>query len=106
LGAGDESRSLARQVLWFHRRSVPSPLVRVERALALATLDVRIVDRLGIGVEDTDRELGRRLDAWLSSYYRRFPRPPRVVPALYVLVRRPSIGMAGQVRAVLGQVRA
>jgi uncharacterized protein (DUF2236 family) len=105
LATGDESRSLARQVLWFSHRRVPSPIVRVERALALATLDVRIVDRLGIGVDDADRELGRRLDGLLSSYYRRFPRPPRVMPALYILMRRPSIGMADRVRGVWGQAR-
>jgi len=106
LATGQESRSLAHQVLWYSHRSVPSPLVRVERALALATLDVRILDRLGIGVDDTDRVLGRRLDGWLTSYYRRFPRPPAVLPALYVLMRRPSIGMAGRVRALWGRARA
>ena len=42
-----------------------------------------------------DAELGRRLDAWLTAYYRRVPRPPRVLPALYVMLRRPSIGLAG-----------
>jgi uncharacterized protein (DUF2236 family) len=105
LATGHQSRSLARQVLWYSHRTVPSPLVRVERALALATLDVRILDRLGIGVDDTDRVLGRRLDGWLTSYYRRFPRPPAVLPALYILMRRPSIGMAGRFRAVWGRAR-
>jgi uncharacterized protein (DUF2236 family) len=103
LATGDESRALARQVLWFNHRIVPSPIVRVERALALATLDGRIVDRLGIGGAGPDHELGRKLDEWLRSYYRRFPRPPRVLPALYILMRRPSIGLAGRVRAVWGQ---
>jgi uncharacterized protein (DUF2236 family) len=105
LATGDDSRALARQVLWFNHRSVPSPIVRVERALALATLDGRVVDRLGIGGAGPDHELGRRLDEWLCSYYRRFPRPPRVLPVLYVLMRRPSIGLADRVRAVWGQAR-
>jgi uncharacterized protein (DUF2236 family) len=100
---GDQSRSLARQVLWFRHRGVPSPIVGVERALALATLDGRIVERLGIRVGGRDREVGRRLDEWLSSYYRRFPRPPHILPALYILMRRPSIGVADRVRTVLGQ---
>jgi uncharacterized protein (DUF2236 family) len=103
---GDQSRALARQVLWFRHRGVPSPLVGVERALALATLDGRIVERLGIRAGRGDREVGRRLDEWLSSYYRRFPRPPRILPALYILMRRPSIGVADRVRTVLGQARA
>ncbi len=48
LGTSEQCRSLARQVLWFDHRIVPSPLVRVERVLALATLDPRLVDRLDI----------------------------------------------------------
>ncbi len=99
LGTSDASRSLARQVLWFEHRIVPSPLVRVERVLALATLDPRLVDRLGLRPDRADIELGRRLDGWLAANYRRLPRPPRVFPALYVLMRRPSIGLAGRARA-------
>jgi uncharacterized protein (DUF2236 family) len=102
LGATSETRSAARQVLWFDHRIVPSPLVRVERVLALATLDPRVVDRLEIRPDRGDVELGRRLDGWLGSYYRRLPRPPRIGPALYILMRRPSIGLAGRARAVLG----
>jgi len=105
LGSSVASRSLARQVLWFEHRVVPSPLVRVERVLALATLDARLVDRLGIRPDAADVELGRRVDAWLSSHYRRFPRPPRVLPALYVLMRRPSVGLAGRARATLSRAR-
>jgi uncharacterized protein (DUF2236 family) len=99
LGQGRECRALAHQVLWFRHRSVPSPLVRVERALALATLDRRIIDRLAIKADKADVDLGRRLDGWLSSYYRRFPRPPTILPALYLLLRRPSIGVAARLRS-------
>ena len=102
LGTTPESRSLARQVLWFEHRMVLSPVVRLERVLALATLDDRVTRRLGLEPSSADRDLGRRLDAWLRSYYRRFPRPPRILPALYIQMRRPSIGLAGRVRAVLG----
>jgi len=106
LGTTEESRSVARQVLWFDHRIVPSPLVQVERALALATLDPRIVDRLQIRPDRGDAELGRRLDAWLRAYYGRVPRLPRVTPSLYVLVRRPSIGLVGRARSALAQVWA
>jgi uncharacterized protein (DUF2236 family) len=99
---GDQSRDLAHKVLWFRHRNVPSALVRVERALALATLDARIVERLGIRADSTDLDFGRRLDGWLRSYYPRLPRPPRILPELYVLVRRPSIGVADRVRSLLG----
>jgi uncharacterized protein (DUF2236 family) len=104
LGTTDESRSVARQVLSFDHRIVPSPLVRIERVLALATLDPRVLDRLEIRPDPGDAELGRRLDGWLRAYYGRLPRPPRVTPSLYVLLRRPSIGVAGRARAVLAQV--
>jgi len=103
LGTSEQSRALAHDVLWFAHRTVPSPLVRVQRVLALATLDSRIVDRLEIRPDPADVELGRRLDAWLGAYYRRFPRPPRIMPALYVAVRGPSIDVAGRIRATLGR---
>ncbi len=48
LGTSEHSRSLARQVLWFEHRVVPSPVVRLERVLALATLDTDLVERLGL----------------------------------------------------------
>jgi uncharacterized protein (DUF2236 family) len=103
LGASTESRALARQVLWFRHRSVPAPLVRVERVLALATLDRRVVERLGIRPEAADLDLGRRTDAWMTAHYRRLPRAPVILPALYVLMRRPSIGLAGRIRTALGR---
>ena len=102
LAQGDECRALVHRVLWFRHRSVPSPLVRVQRALALATLDRRIIDRLDIEADKADVDLGRRLDGWLSSHYRRFPRPPMILPALYILMRRPSIGVAQRLRSVPG----
>jgi uncharacterized protein (DUF2236 family) len=105
LGTTEESRSLARRVLWFEHRVVLSPVVRLERVLALTTLDDRVAHRLGLEPSAADRDLGRRLDGWLRSYYRRFPRPPRILPALYVQMRRPSIGLSGRVRAVLGYPR-
>jgi uncharacterized protein (DUF2236 family) len=100
--ATEESRSVARQVLWFDHWIVPSPLVRVERVLALSTLDPRILDRLDIAPDAGDAALGHRIDSWLRSYYRRLPRAPRITPGLYVLVRGPSVGLAGRARALLG----
>jgi uncharacterized protein (DUF2236 family) len=102
LGTSEHSRSLARQVLWFEHRAVPAPLVRLERVLALATLDTDLLERLGLRPDPADVALGHRLDAWLRSYYRHVPRSPRVAPALYVLLRRPSIGLSRRLRSVLG----
>jgi len=104
LGTSAQSRSMARQVLWFDHRVVPSPLVRVERVLALTTLDRRILDRLDIHPDRADRDLGARLDGWLRAYYGRLPRPPRIFPGLYVLLRKPSIGLVGRARAASGRV--
>jgi uncharacterized protein (DUF2236 family) len=105
LGTTEDCRAMARQVLWFNHRIVPAPLVRVERVLALATLDPRIVDRLDVHPDAADEALGRRLDAWLRTYYRRLPRFPRIGPGLYVMLRRPSIGLARRARDVLGDAR-
>ena len=69
--------------------------MRVERVLALTTLDPRLVDRLGIRPDPADVDLGRRLDTWLRLHYGRLPRSPRILPSLYVLMRGPSVGLAG-----------
>ena len=97
LGSSTESRALARQVLWFRHWSVPPALVRLERVLALATLDPRLADRLELVPSPADAALGRRLDALLATHYRRLPRFPSVVPGLYVRLRRPSIGLAARI---------
>jgi hypothetical protein len=62
------------------------------------------VDRLEIRPGPADADLGRRLDTWLGAYYRRLPRPPRVMPGLYVQVRKRSIGLAELVRSVTGHL--
>jgi uncharacterized protein (DUF2236 family) len=100
-GTSPASQELARQVLWFRHRTVPPPVVRLERVLALATLDHRLVESLDLGAPAGDLELGRKVDRWMTSYYGRLPRRPRVLPALYVLARRPSIGLAGRLGALI-----
>jgi len=105
LGTSAGSRSVARQVLWYRHRVVPAALVRVERVLALTTLDPRVIDGLGIRPDPADVDLGRRLDTWLRLHYGRLPRSPRILPSLYVLMRGPSVGLAGRARAALGRVR-
>ena len=105
-GSGDDSRALARQVLWFRHRTVPSPVVRIERVLALATLDRRVLDRLAIEPDAADTALGHRLDGWLSSYYRRLPRTPPAVPAFYVKVRQPGMALMRRLRTVAAATRA
>ncbi len=92
LGSSEVSRHVARQVLWFSHWSVPPTAVWLQRVLAFATLDPRVVRRLDLRPGRADIEAGRRLDHWLSSHYRRLPRIPARLPALYVRLRRPSIG--------------
>jgi len=99
LGSGAVSREVARQILWYRHWTVLPPVVRLERVLALATLDPRLLDRLGLRPSPDDARLGERLDRWLATGYRRLPRPGASVPRLYVLLRRPSIGVARRLRA-------
>jgi uncharacterized protein (DUF2236 family) len=100
-GVSDDSRSLARRVLWFRRWNVPPPVVRLERVLALATLDPRLLERLGIEPDPADRTLGARVDDLLRSYYRHLPRAPRLVPTIYVGLRGPAIGLIERVRTLV-----
>jgi uncharacterized protein (DUF2236 family) len=97
LGSGAVSQDLARQILWYRHWSVPPPAVRLERVLAFATLDRRLVDRLDLRPDARDLALGDRLDAWLAAAYRRVPRLGTSVPHLYVLLRRPTIGASRRI---------
>jgi uncharacterized protein (DUF2236 family) len=105
-GTAAHSREVARQVLWFRHRTVPAPLVRLERALALTTLDPRVLERLAIIPDPADAALGRRVDAWLASYYPRLPRAPRAMPGLYVRVREPGWALARRLRGIVEAARA
>jgi uncharacterized protein (DUF2236 family) len=94
LGAGDQGRRLARDILWFEHRSVPSPIVRLGRVLAVITLDPRLRDRLGLRLDPDDERFGNHLDEFLRRHYRHLPRARAGLPRLYVLLRRPTIGLA------------
>jgi len=100
LGAGDLSRTLARHILWFEHRSVPSPIVRVGRVLAVATLDPRLRRSLDLRLDTDDERFGSRLDEILRTYYPRLPRARAGLPTLYVLARRPTIGLAERRRSL------
>jgi uncharacterized protein (DUF2236 family) len=94
LGAGDQGRRLARDILWFGHRTVPSPIVRVGRVLAVITLDPRLRDRLQLRLDPDDERYGNRLDEILRRHYSRLPRARAGLPRLYVLLRRPTIGLS------------
>ena len=97
LGTNDASRSLARQILWFRHWSVPPAAVRVERALALATLPPGLAERLGIHPDPGEEHFAARLDAWMVDWYRRLPRMRTWLAPGYVVLRRPTIGIAGTI---------
>jgi uncharacterized protein (DUF2236 family) len=99
LGSAEVSRTLARLILWFDHRSVPSPIVRVGRVLALTTLDPRLLRRLDLRLDAADERYAGRLDRMLRSYYPRLPRARASVPTLYVMLRRPTVGLAPRLRA-------
>jgi uncharacterized protein (DUF2236 family) len=94
LGAGDQGRRLARDILWFGHRTVPAQIVRPGRVLAVITLDPRLRDRLGLGLDPDDERFGNRLDEILRLHYPHLPRARAGLPGLYVLLRRPTIGLA------------
>ena len=96
----DLSRALARHILWFEHRTVPPPIVRAGRVLAVTTLDPRLLHGLGLRLDAGDEAYGRRLDQRLRTYYPRLPRARAGLPTLYVALRRPTVGLAERVRAV------
>ena len=100
LGSSEVSRRVARQVLWYRHWSVPAPVVRLERVLALATVDPRLLDALDLRPSASDAALGSRIDAALIRHYRRVPHLPAVLPALYLALRRPSIGLSGRLGGI------
>lgn len=101
LGSTPATHDMARQVLWFRHPLVPPPVVRVERALALATLDGRILERLELDLSSADARLGRRIDDLLKTHYHRFPRWRAAPAPVYVTLRRPTIGLAQRLRELV-----
>lgn len=98
LTVGDNSRDLARQILWYRHGRVAPPAVRIQRVLAVRTLDRRLLEQLDVRLDGADERLGRRLDHWLSTYYRHLPPVRRSGPAIYLALRRPTIGLADRAR--------
>ncbi|HVC68929.1 MAG TPA: oxygenase MpaB family protein [Acidimicrobiales bacterium] len=100
LGATDQGRTLAHQILWFSHPGVPRAIVRPGRVLAVTTLDDRLRRRLDLTLDPDDERYGLRLDDRLRRYYPRLPRARAGLPTLYVLLRRPTVGVNGRARAV------
>jgi uncharacterized protein (DUF2236 family) len=94
LGTGATGRDLVGHILWFDHRSVPPPVVRIGRVLAVTTLDPRLRQALDLELDGPDERFGARLDQALRTYYRRLPRARAGLPTLYVHLRRPTIGLA------------
>lgn len=85
------SRRLASEVLWYRHWIVAPPAVLVQRAMALATLDERLVKRLGLRADGREMRLGRRLDLELARWYRHLPGSRAALPGLYLMLRRPTL---------------
>jgi len=101
LGCTDTTLALARQVLWFRHRAVAPAVVRIERALALATLDTRLLARLDLEPSPADERLGRHADTLLRDHYHRLPRWRTQLGPAYVAARRPSIGLWRRLSSVV-----
>ncbi len=96
LGTGAVGRDLVGHILWFDHRSVPPPLVRVGRVLAVTTLDPRLRQALDLRLDPADQRFGNRLDRNLRTYYRHLPRARAGLPTVYVFLRQPTVGLAGR----------
>jgi uncharacterized protein (DUF2236 family) len=103
LGIGEQGRTLVRHILWFEHRSVPSPIVRIGRVLAVRTLDPRLRHALGLELDAADERFGNRLDQMMRSYYPRLPRARAGLPIFYVELRRPTVGLAARWRGIVGR---
>jgi uncharacterized protein (DUF2236 family) len=99
LGHSAVGRELTRHILWFEHRTVPSPIVRVGRVLAVVTLDQRLRQALDLRLSPADEQFGRRLDQRLRLSYRHLPRARAGVPMLYVRLRQPTVGLARRLRS-------
>jgi uncharacterized protein (DUF2236 family) len=99
LGHSAVGRELTRHILWFEHRTVPPPIVRLGRVLAVVTLDERLRQALDIELSPADERFGRRLDQWLRLSYRHLPRARAGVPMLYVRLRQPTVGLARRLRS-------
>lgn len=105
LGVGEQGRTLVRHILWFEHRTVPSPIVRIGRVLALRTLDPRLLEAFELELDAADTRFGARLDQTMRSYYPRLPRARAGFPTLYVHLRRPTIGLTARWQQSLGRPR-
>ena len=103
LGVGEQGRALVRHILWFEHRTVPSPIVRIGRVLAVRTLDPRLRNSLGLELDAADERFGNRLDQMMQTYYPRLPRARAGLPTLYVQLRRPTIGLAARWHGIVGR---
>lgn len=103
LGATPASRELARQVLWYRHVLVPPPVVNVQRSLALATLDRRLLERLQLEPSAADRWLGSWCDGALRAGYRRLPGLRTVPLPLYLRVRHGGLDVCRSLGRGLGR---
>ena len=98
-----ESRSVARQVLWFRHRSRPFP-ARAGGAGARAG-HARPSSRRPARDPSRSRRRGPRTQARHLAAARTTGDShgsPRILPSLYVLMRGPSVGLVGRARAASG----
>jgi len=100
LGSTPATKTLARQVLWFRHVLVPPAVVRLERSLALATLDPRLLERLDLRASTLDTLVGRSWDAALRASYRYLPAPRLTPLPVYLRMR----ALTTDALALLGRV--
>ena len=98
-------RSQIEDVLWYRHWIVPGPVVRLFRIMAIGTLDPGLRERLDLALDDHDQRLFDRVDDLLARWYPRLPAARTQLPYLYLLVRRPTIGLEARLRGFWRQIR-
>lgn len=82
------SETVVTDVLWFRHWIVPVTAVEPFRLLAVATLDTRPRERLGLALDAREQRRFERLDRALCKGYPKLPSARTQLPYLYLALRR------------------
>ncbi|MBW3575567.1 MAG: DUF2236 domain-containing protein [Actinobacteria bacterium] len=92
LGSTEASRQVAAEIVSFSRWYAPRPVLEPLRRAALATLDSRLRQALGLVTSERDQQAFERLERFLAAFYHHLPGWRVNLPYLYLSLRQPVVG--------------